>query len=335
MKKGKLLTFALKGGLFWEDLISTEPKSFWNSTLASAGLAVPAGAAIGTKGWLGYRHAFRSEIPVTKMVAGTTSRQVRFWNGPEGFVPGGYETKGARGAPSALKWPPPANIVEKYAGWKPGGLKVYSEYTPYNELTLKEPKGKNPYAKRRTATIRQFPDPLNPQGGVGGIFKAYTPEGLNVELNANTLEEAVEAFKKLDGGTKARANRMVDLYGDELTTTVREASKELVEDGTRIAWAKPKLASAAKAIGAPLAIGAVVYATVYGGDYLAKKMGDRQRDLIAESAVLAWKKFAASHYVRVGNKKKRIDKLPDVIAVQFFQTFVAQSILRFQKNTYE
>ena len=69
-------------------------------------------------------------------------------------------------------------------------------------------------------------------------------------------------------------------------------------------------------------------------DKLAKKLGDKQRDLIAESAVLAWGTFAASHYVRVGNKKVRIDKLPEAISVQFFQSFVATSILKFQKNSY-
>ena len=124
------------------------------------------------------------------------------------------------------------------------------------------------------------------------------------------------------------------LWGDH--RTVIKTVGETVKTGrVSIQWAKPSLRQAGKNVGIPLAIGATIAAAVYGSSQLSRVIGDRQRDLIAESAVLAWKKFAQSHKVRIGNKKIRIDNLKESIAVQFFQSFVARQIVRFQMSTYE
>ncbi len=127
---------------------------------------------------------------------------------------------------------------------------------------------------------------------------------------------------------------MLQLWADE-SFEVRAPFPAKVISGHTIGWAKPHLKQVAKGIGVQIAFAAVVAGTIYGSDYLAKKLGDKQRDLIAESTILAWKVFSAYNYVRVGSEQVRIDQLPEVIAVQFFQAYVAQSILRFQKSTYE
>jgi hypothetical protein len=376
MKAGKLLTFALEGGLFWEDLISTSPKSFWNSTLASAGLAVPAGAAIGTKGWLGYRKAFRHEIFKKEMVKTQTTKKVRIWQGPDGFVPGAvaktshhtgtgpefYRGKGFGDA--GLNWPPPKSVTDQWAGWsepkelsltprewtggagqggssaKPGTLWEMQEpgygtaggsrnpQKIWVELVDSEPTlhpGKKIYkvigSDRKTL---RFPTETWYSSGTdhpAGTQKAFAAESLD------------EAFKIARSETQLRSVRMIQLWSGPAT--------EIVETGTKsklvktITWAKPQFAQMAKGIGAPMAVGAVIGGAIYGADVLAKKLGEKQRDLIAESAVLAWGTFASSNHVRVGNKKVRIDKLPESIAVQFFQAYAAQQIVRFQKSTYE
>ena len=381
MKAGKLLTYALEGGLFWEDLISTSPKSFWNSTLAGVGLAVPAGAAIGTKGWSNYRKAFRHEIPIKEMVKTSKTKKVRIWHGPDGFVPGGvaktshhtgtgpeFHSGGKGHGAGGLNWPPPKSVTDDWAGWsKPkelsrtprewsGGAGHTSSVKQGTMWEMHEPG----YGTRQHVSGVQGPQKIwleliegapAPAGqevyrlvGQGDSLRVAAPKtfsipsmsggshpiGKSTTFTAGSLDEA---FKIARGKTQLRAVRMIQMWSTPAT--------EIVETGTKtkivntIKWAKPQFAQVAKGIAAPMVIGAVVYGTVYGGDYLAKKLGDKQRDLIAESAVLAWKKLASTHYVRVGNKKTRIDKLPESIAVQFFQAYVARSILSFQKNTYE
>jgi len=355
MKAGKLLTYALEGGLFWEDLISTSPKSFWNSTLASAGLAVPAGAAIGTKGWLSYRSAFRREKTLIKMVTKTDSRYVSPWKGPEHFVPGGYELiSDTKWSHPGINWPPPPKVVEEYAGWvsrtpspseiqkmygkpiHPDDIRIFIEpgvihkgkSMPYGLIGEMHPGRPDTLSVERLKIKGQYPPA--PKGQYLFQVRGHTYMGNN-RIYASSMEEAAKMAKD---GTPSRVSRMIELYGDD-AVQVTDTWKEAVRTGTKIEWAKPALKQAAKGLGIPIIVAGVIGGTVYGADYLAKKLGDKQRDLIAESAVLAWKKFASTHYVRVGNGKKRIDKLPEVIAVQFFQAFVAQSILRFQKSTYE
>ncbi len=334
MREGKLLTYALEGSLFWEDLITTSPKEFWNSTLASIGLA-PATAGVGTKAWLDYRKAFRSEIPITETVMRVREETTQIWKGPKNFVPGpGYSSL-------SLTWPPPNDIVEKYAGWR--GDKMTGDL-----VVLREPdgihKGKlQPYGARgethwgapQTMEIKRLPKGSAPAGKelfevIGGSGGRQGPRF----VTATSMDDAVRQAKKLDGGIRERARRMMFLWGDQ--RTVIKTVGETVKTGrVSIQWAKPSLRQAGKNVGIPLAIGATIAAAVYGSSQLSRVIGDRQRDLIAESAVLAWKKFAQSHKVRIGNKKIRIDNLKESIAVQFFQSFVAKQIVRFQMSTYE
>lgn len=339
MKSGKLLTYALEGSLFWEDLISKSPKDFWNSTLASVGLAVPAGAAVGTKGWLSYRSAFRSEIPIKETVRRSRERIIRTWQGPKGFFPG--DTADAIKGGYLNYWPPPDDVVEEWAGWR------VTENVPGERVVLTEPDG-----------IHK--GKLQPYGGMGELHHGH-PQTMRIELvrgaaapkgmemyrisiapsggpgktiAASSLEEAVDMAEEIAGGKKVRAQRMLALWGDDRIVT--ESFEEVVNTGRMsIKWARPQFRQVAKSIGVPLAVAAVIGATVYGADSLVRKLADKQRDLIAESAALAWKDFSKEHVVRVGNQKVRIDQLPDTIAVQFFQAYVAEQILRFQKSTYE
>jgi len=370
MKAGKLLTFAIEGRLFWEDLISKTPKSFWNSTLASVGLAVPAGAAIGTKGWLSYRKEFRREIPIWKDTTIQRKKWVRIWDGPRGYIPGGdrlsefvlsgkdpHKAMGAKGGGAAgLNWPPPAHIVETNAGWstieKTGSRARLFEprsglHPPRTEIHPNAPKGiPDPNLEKygpptNGSSQSLFIDRLDsvdaPPGKQmyeiwgSGIDTYKTGGEKYIWVAASSMDKAIDIAKSK---SESRVSRMLQLWaGDSFEVKAPFPGKEI--SGHTIGWAKPHLKQVAKGIGVQMAFAAVVAGTIYGSDYLAKKLGDKQRDLIAESAILAWKDFSASNYVRVGNEQVRIDQLPEVIAVQFFQAFVAQSILRFQKNTYE
>jgi hypothetical protein len=160
----------------------------------------------------------------------------------------------------------------------------------------------------------------------GGSYKG------NRQIAASSMGEAVKIAKE---GTPNRVARMMELWSFGTQVERRNIGKMAEIVGRRISWATPALKQTAKGIGIPMAVAAVIGGAMYGADYLAKKLGEKQRDLIAESAALAWGTFAASNYVRVGSEQVRIDQLPEVVAVQFFQAFVAQSILRFQKSTYE
>ncbi len=329
-------------------------------------LAVPASAGIGTKGWLNYRKAFRHEVPIYKIVQKTGTSRIQPWRGPRGFVPPGYDLRPIPKAlppksvaPNAIgiSWPPPAHVVEELAGWQTHALPPEGQMTkhpatgkmvnPDDIRILTEPdgihKGKlQPYGLRgelhggspRTIIIEKIPGGAAPAGKE--LYRIGGSSGVSGgTVVASSVNEATAIAKEMNGGDLAgRAERMIALYGDDLVS-VTETWDEAVKAGTRIEWAKPKFRQVAKSIGAPMAVAAVIGGTIYGADYLAKKMGERQRDLIAESAVLAWKVFSESNYVRVGNSKKRIDQLPETVAVQFFQAYVAQSILRFQKSTYE
>ncbi len=351
MKAGKLLTFALEGGLFWEDLISKSPKSFWNSTLASVGLAVPAGAAIGTKGWLSYRQAFRREILTFGKNAKYVDMGVKVWRGPGGFIPGPSSARGVfteyrpgsrlGEAASGLHWPPPKAVVEEWAGWKEATRKK----TSYGEFVeLVEPDGlhkvstfENP-GRPKYLQIKSWPDVAAPPGQSmftiygDGIPSKSGIAGPPITVAASSMDEAIDIAKSK---TPNRVARMMELWSFGAQVERRNIGKMAEIVGRRISWATPALKQAAKGIGIPMVVAAVIGGAMYGADYLAKKLGDKQRDLIAESAALAWGAFAESNYVRVGSEQVRIDQLPEVVAVQFFQAFVAQSILRFQKSTYE
>ena len=351
MKAGKLLTFALEGGLFWEDLISKTPKSFWNSTLASVGLAVPAGAAIGTKGWLSYRQAFRKEILTFGKSAKYVDAGVRIWKGPPSFVPGPSSARGVfteyrsdwgmGKAGSGLHWPPPKAVVEEWAGWKEAARKK----TSYGEFVeLVEPEGLHKVStlehpgRPKYLQIKRWADIAAPPGqSMFTIYGTGLPSksgvgGPSITVAASSMDEAIDIAKSK---TSSRVARLLELWSSDIKIDRMNIGQMSEIVGRRISWATPTLKQAAKGIGIPMAAAAVIGGAMYGADYLAKKLGEKQRDLIAESSALAWGAFAESNYVRVGNEQVRIDQLPEVIAVQFFQAFVAQSILRFQKSTYE
>jgi hypothetical protein len=214
MKAGKLLTYALEGGLFWEDLISTSPGKFWNSTLASIGLATASGA-VGAKGWLDFKKSFKTRVPEG------------YWQDAWEYVPD------------------------------------YSQ--PIEEL-------------------------------------------YDRELGSNVLHQPSKYVKK---------------------------GREFKQFGTKLVPRSATMGEKAIAIGVPIIYAAVVVGMVWGGSALARKLGEKQRDLIAESAILAWKDFAKSHVVRVGDRKVRIIDLPENYATQAFQAYVATQVTRFQMSNYE
>ena len=150
------------------------------------------------------------------------------------------------------------------------------------------------------------------------------------EVWASSLEEAIDIAEKKQ---PSRVTRMMQLWADPnlLTETIEHTGQV----GVKVQWAKPALRQAAKKIGVPMAVAATIMASVYGASQLSRALADKQRDLISESAALAWKDFAKTHKVRVGDKRVRIDKLPETIAVQVLQAFVIKKIVQFQRNTYE
>jgi len=219
MKSGKLLTYALKGSLAWEDAIISNPKAFWSATLASAGLAT---ATVGTKGWLDFRKTLTKIPPVRLQFA----QGLRYSRGSY------YITDPQTGR---LKF-------FDYGEWEKHGWRAYTEY----------------------------------------VDTAMGKQSVHMLRHHN-----------------------------------------------------PRYAEKAIAIGVPLIYGAIIVGLVWGTGKVTSLLADKQRDLIAESAILAWQDFAKSHKVRVGNGRVLISDLPEVMPVQIFQAYVATQIVRFQKSNYE